>query len=377
MTLRDFPSWLRDTTLRTFPHPTRPGLRRIGNPGAEDPVLLTGNFALTVRRVTNVLAGRNAWLLVANSHGINVWCASTGGHLTDHDVIAVLRSSGIDSRVSHRRLVLPQLAATGIEHRRIHEATGWEARWGPARLEDLPAFLDHGAHVTRRQRFMTFPAWERLEMGLMWGAPVALLVAIGVGLTGGVPAALLTVGVLLLAVLALFLAVPWLPVGSPPARWAICAGLAVASFAVIAGALWRLQVLTPGALMSAGVAVGLCMAVFGLDLTGSTPWWPGGVNTLGNRFEVELLTDRCIGAGDCVLVCPRDVFEMNGSRRKVEIVRPDDCVRCGACIVQCPEDALRFRYADGRVVEAPVVRRTRMNMLGRRTVELTPPPQKN
>jgi hypothetical protein len=38
--------------------------------------------------------------------------------------------------------------------------------------------------------------------------------------------------------------------------------------------------------------------------------------------------------------------------------------------VQCPEDALRFRYDDDRVVEAATIRQTRMNMLGRRTVEL-------
>jgi ferredoxin len=61
---------------------------------------------------------------------------------------------------------------------------------------------------------------------------------------------------------------------------------------------------------------------------------------------------------------------MDGHRRKVEIRRADDCIQCGACIVQCPEDALRFRYDDDRVVEAATIRQTRMNMLGRRSVEL-------
>jgi ferredoxin len=57
---------------------------------------------------------------------------------------------------------------------------------------------------------------------------------------------------------------------------------------------------------------------------------------------------------------------MNGRRRKVEIQNPDQCIQCGACVVQCPEDALMFRYSDGSVVEAPTIRKTRMNMLGRR-----------
>ena len=64
---------------------------------------------------------------------------------------------------------------------------------------------------------------------------------------------------------------------------------------------------------------------------------------------------------------------MNGHRRKVEIKRPQQCIACGACIVQCPEDALRFRYDDDRVVEAPTIRRTRMNMVGRRAVNLSEP----
>ena len=63
------------------------------------------------------------------------------------------------------------------------------------------------------------------------------------------------------------------------------------------------------------------------------------------------------------------VLDRTGAR-KVDIVRPTDCIQCGACIVQCPTDALRFRYADNRVVEATTIRTTRMNMLGRRTVPL-------
>jgi ferredoxin len=54
----------------------------------------------------------------------------------------------------------------------------------------------------------------------------------------------------------------------------------------------------------------------------------------------------------------------------VLIERPNACIRCGACIVQCPSDALRFRYPDGRVIPAAVVKRTRMNLLGRRTIQV-------
>lgn len=112
------------------------------------------------------------------------------------------------------------------------------------------------------------------------------------------------------------------------------------------------------------------MAVLSIDLAGTTPWYGSYINTFHNEAHIELIADRCAGAAECVQVCPRDVLKMNGRRRKVEIARPDQCIQCGACIVQCPENALRFRYDDGRVVEAPTIRRTRMNMLGRRSVEV-------
>jgi NAD-dependent dihydropyrimidine dehydrogenase PreA subunit len=119
-----------------------------------------------------------------------------------------------------------------------------------------------------------------------------------------------------------------------------------------------------------GVASAAAMAILSIDLAGTTPWYGSYINTFRNRAQIELVADRCTGAADCVQVCPRGVLEMNGAVRKAEIVRPDDCIQCGACIVQCPTDALRFRYDDGRIVEPATIRRTRMNMVGRRTVEV-------
>lgn len=360
---------LRDLVLRFFPHATAPGLRAIGRPGPDSPVLLTGNFTLTVRRMARVLAGRDAWLLVANSKGINVWCAAGGGHLTDHDVIAVLRSSGIDARVAHRDLILPQLAATGVERRRVAERTGWRARWGPARLEDLPAFLDRGRGVRREERFMRFPLWERLEMATMWALPTATVAAAALGLLGGWRLGLVAALVVAAAIAAIFAAIARVPI-TGPRRWATFGGGAAAGFALGAGALALWGAASPLSLGLLGAACAVAMGVLSVDLAGTTPWWPSAVNTREGRFDLELVEGRCTGAAECVQVCPRDVLAMDGRRRKVAIAHADACIRCGACIVQCPEDALRFRFADGRIVEPATVRRTKLNMLGRRTVRV-------
>jgi NAD-dependent dihydropyrimidine dehydrogenase PreA subunit len=364
--------WLRDTVLRMFPHPTRTGLRALGAPGPNAPVLVTGNFTLTVDRLRRVLGGRDAWLLVANSRGINVWCAAGGGHLTHHDVIAAVRASRVGDRVGHRELILPQLAATGVERRRIEEATGWKTRWGPARLEDLPEFLDRGAHVVRRYRFVRFPLWERCELASLWALPLALVALLVLGLVLGWAFGAVATGVVVLAVLAVFVAIPWVPI-TGPRRWLTLGGAAAGATALGAGILATLGPLAPSHVVVLAATCGAAMALLSIDIAGTTPWYPSGINSFRNQFNVELVTDRCTGAAECVQVCPRDVLAMNGPRRKVEIARPDDCIRCGACIVQCPEDALRFRFDDGRVVEPATVRRTRLNMLGRRTVEVEEP----
>ena len=105
MTIRDSYNKVFETFLRLLPHAAPTGLIRVGNPGPEDPVLVTGNYTLTIRRMKAALEGIDAWLLTANSNGINVWCAAGGGHLTHHDIIAVLRTSRIGEKVKHRHLI--------------------------------------------------------------------------------------------------------------------------------------------------------------------------------------------------------------------------------------------------------------------------------
>lgn len=369
MRLADFPAYARDTVLRMLPHRAPTGLVRVGHPGRDAPVLLTGNFTLTVRRLRDALRGRDAWILCANSKGINVWCAAGGGHLTHHDVIGVIRTSGIEARVDHKELILPQLCATGVERRKVTEATGWKAKWGPARLEDLPAFLDRGRRVAPKERFMRFPAWERQEMAAMWGIPL-LAVGAPFAMWVGGPRGLAAAAVAVVVIIAgLFGALPWVPVQGR-VRWVTFAAFAALGFGAGAALLWLLAWSTPAHLALVGVSAAMAMGVLSVDLAGTTPWYGSYVNTHGNAAAIELVEARCTGAAACVLVCPRDVLKMNGRLRKVEIARPEQCIQCGACVVQCPEDALRFRYEDGRVAEAATLRSTRMNMLGRRTVRV-------
>jgi 2-polyprenyl-3-methyl-5-hydroxy-6-metoxy-1,4-benzoquinol methylase len=148
------------------PYPkVRTGLYAVGHPSATSPVLVTGDFDLTVRRLVRAIDGKvDVWLLVADSAGINVWCGAGGGYFTAEKVIAALKSTHLSAVVNHHALVLPQLCANGVDGWRIRKETGWGVHWGPARADDIPAYLAANRKKTDAMRWVKFPLKDRLEM---------------------------------------------------------------------------------------------------------------------------------------------------------------------------------------------------------------------
>ncbi len=361
---------LPDTLLRMFPRRTRTGLFPLGNPDPDAPLLLTGNFRLTVARVKRAMAGRDAWLLVADSAGVNVWCAATGGHFTTHDVVNALKTTGVADRVAHRRVVLPQLAATGIDGAEVRERTGWRVIWGPVRANDIPAFLDAGRKADDAMRQVTFPWRERLEMAVAWAFPLSFPAAL-IGWLVWRPEWLGLLALVWGMALALFAAFPLygprLGEGVPhhTERLApVAAAVAFMALYVVTELLVRGGI-DVGETVRWGVASLAVAFVVGNDLSGSTPVLKSGL--FGDRrMAIELDDELCTGAGFCETVCPVNVFEVDHHRKQATLPRAPTCVQCGACIVQCPFDALRFRLGDGSVVTPETVRRYKLNLMGKR-----------
>ncbi|MEW6718402.1 MAG: corrinoid protein-associated methyltransferase CpaM [Chloroflexota bacterium] len=164
------------------PYPkVRPGLYAIGRPTPVSPVLVTGNFDLTVRRLVRAIDKKvDAWVLVADSAGINVWCGAGGGYFTAEKVIAALMSSGLGEVVDHHTLILPQLCANGVSGQRVREETGWNVRWGPVRAADIPAYLAANGKKTEDMRLVHFPLKDRLEMATVVLGFYGLLILIPV-----------------------------------------------------------------------------------------------------------------------------------------------------------------------------------------------------
>lgn len=164
------------------PYPkVKPGLYRVGEPDSKSPVLVTGNFDLTVRRLVRAIYREvDVWLLVADSGGINVWCASGGGYFTAEKVIAAVKSTYLDEIIHHRALILPQLCANGVDGWRVRQETGWGVHWGPVRASDIPAYLISRRNKTDTMRWVRFELIDRLEMVSVTLGFYALLILIPV-----------------------------------------------------------------------------------------------------------------------------------------------------------------------------------------------------
>jgi len=358
--LRGFVRDVLQTAFRLFPWPTETGLRSIGKPDESSPVLLTGNYDLTVRRLVRALEGRDVWLLVAPSSGINVWCAAGGGHFTSHQVVTALKTSGVADRVNHRSVILPQLAATGVLALDVFRRSRWKVRFGPVNMNDLPEYLDLGkGEKTDRMRRVLFPLRDRLEMATMWGAPTAILVG-GVSWwlapTWALPFVLLVASMSI----AMFTLYDRLGAAQKQIMAAVFVALSVGATVIAGGGA--------AALAAAAAAPVLLTLLLTYDYTGSTPI-EGGSHFEERKWRIALDEARCEGVFRCWEVCPEAVYEKIEGTRKVAPAHDERCIRCGACVVQCPKDALFFEDAGGNRIEPGVIRKFKLNLLGERKVD--------
>jgi NAD-dependent dihydropyrimidine dehydrogenase PreA subunit len=357
------PELVRDvlqTGLRLIPWPTEPGLRRLGSPGPLSPVLITCNFDLTVRRVERAMRGVDAWLVVAPSSGINVWCAASGGHLSTHQVVTALKTSGISRHVHHRRAILPQLAATGVVAREVERRSRWQVKFGPVYAQDIPRYLAQHEKKSEDMRRVRFGVTERLEMAAAWATPMALLAAIPTLFFR--PMWVLPLIALICALsVAVFTIYDRLPARRRLYLTAAASLMAVAVTALAGGGA--------AALITAALASVAASWLLTYDYAGSTPI-EGGSHFKEALWNIKLDLDRCKGVYFCWQVCPEACFDKREDIRKVELARNDSCIRCGACVVQCPTDALYFQNSTGHRIEPDTIRRFKLNLLGQRSVDV-------
>jgi hypothetical protein len=141
-----------------------PGIYSTGRPGPDSPVLVTANYKLSFDAIRRHLGAVDAWIMVCDTRGINVWCAAGKGTFSSEEVADRAARSKLKQLINHRRLILPQLAATGVSAQKVKQLSGFEVIWGPVRAEDIPRFLKDGMKADGNMRRVTFSLLERLVL---------------------------------------------------------------------------------------------------------------------------------------------------------------------------------------------------------------------
>jgi acetyl-CoA decarbonylase/synthase complex subunit gamma len=106
----------------------------------------------------------DAWILVLDTRGINVWCAAGKGTFGTDEIVARVASVGLSGVVSHRKLILPQLGAPGVSAHEVKRRSGFRVIFGPVRADDIPDFIEAGMKATPEMRRVTFPFRDRVVL---------------------------------------------------------------------------------------------------------------------------------------------------------------------------------------------------------------------
>lgn len=157
----------------------QPGLYAIGKPGADSPVLVTANYKLTFDSLRKELTGIDAWILVLDTKGINVWCAAGKGTFGTKELVSRIISTELFNVVKHRNIIVPQLGAVGVSAHQVASFTKFKVVYGPVRAADIPEFLKNGMNKTDEMRRVKFNLKDRavlvpVELMMSWPAFLAV-----------------------------------------------------------------------------------------------------------------------------------------------------------------------------------------------------------
>jgi len=266
-----------------------PGLYAIGKPADDAAVFVTANYKLSFDALRANLSGLDAWVLVLDTKGINVWCAAGKGTFGTGELVSRIAKVRLSSIISHRNLILPQLGAPGVSSHQVAKRSGFQIMWGPVRAEDIPAWLAAGMKKDEAMRLVTFNLRERmavapveivhswpvvfaaLALGALYGLPV------GPGwLPRMLPATIILVGTVPVGTILFPALLPWLP----GRAFVIKGALLGTVWAVLCASVFRMPLMAA----MGGVLIAAPLAGFlGLNFTGASTF----TSQPGTLLEVE------------------------------------------------------------------------------------------
>jgi len=119
-----------------------PGIYTVGEPNENSPLYTTTNFSLTYFSVMGEVeaSGRPSWVLVCDSEGLSVLTAWAAGKYDAERIAKTIKSSGIEDKIKHRKLIIPGYVAV-LMGELEDELPGWTIMVGPKDAVDISGYI--------------------------------------------------------------------------------------------------------------------------------------------------------------------------------------------------------------------------------------------
>lgn len=145
-------------------HKVPTGLYALGDPGRKSPVLATCNYKLTLDILRKDLEGIDVWILVLDTKGINVWCASGKGTFSSKELMYQMNKWKVKDVSGSNKVIVPQLGATSMEPHLVRRFMNIRIIYGPVRSSDLKRFFEEGYRATEDMRCVKFGLRDRMAL---------------------------------------------------------------------------------------------------------------------------------------------------------------------------------------------------------------------
>ncbi len=260
--------------IRRNKHLVQPGLYVLGSPDKNSSVFATANYTLSFDALRAALIGQNAYILVLDTKGVNVWCAAGEGTFGTEELISRIKSTELEKLINHHRLILPQLGATGISAHQVIQRCGFEVEYGPVRAEDLTQYLKNH-HATPEMRKVRFNLPDRMilvPVELVHTILPMIVIAGILFLIGGWFNVLWVLSAWMAATVIFFALLPWLPTHEFSTKGFILGSVVSLPFVIYPflfthhSVISNLMQVLPTALILTAL-----VSYFTLNQTGSTP----------------------------------------------------------------------------------------------------------
>jgi hypothetical protein len=141
-----------------------PGLYAVGGPDKNSDVFISANYKMSFDILRSSLHGINAWILVLDTGGINVWCAAGKGTFGTDELVKRINGERISTLVDHRKVIVPQLGAPGVSAGQVKKSTGFRVQYGPVRASDIAGYIKNRYTASPEMRRIRFATRDRLVL---------------------------------------------------------------------------------------------------------------------------------------------------------------------------------------------------------------------